>query len=264
MPRLHAPLIATVAYILVFHYSHTELDNLFARCHAPGPPPGGNKVQKVTTWLHAADEDSDTDAFRVLGCVLEDFMELNTSNQDRLRCRNQINDALAKYGYAYERGGCIRGGATGAPSRSLETIIRQRDLPAVEKEFNRALASVESDPGQAVTAACAIVESLFKVYIKDKGLKSPGEQTLKPLWREVKGHFSQHFSARPETVEAQDMIVILGGLAAVLNGVGDLRTHAGSAHGRGPKSYELKPADARLAVHAAHTVVVFVLGKWSG
>jgi len=264
MPRLPAPLIATVAEILANHYSHTDLNTLFTRCRAPGLPSGGNKVQKVTGWLHAADDDSETDAFRVLGCVLKNFMERNTNQQDWLNYRIQIMEALAEFGFAYGTGGNIRGGATGVPSRSLETIIRQRDLTTVETEFNRALASVESDPGQAVTAACAIVESLCKVYIEDNGLEFPREQTLKPLWKVVRGHFSQSFSAQPGSLEAQDMIVILGGLTSALNGIGDLRTHAGSAHGRGRESYELKPTDARLAVHAAHTVVAFVLEKFSG
>lgn len=52
---------------------------------------------------------------------------------------------------------------------------------------------------------------------------------------------------------------ILGGLASIVNGVGDLRTHAGSAHGHGNQGYQLEARHARLAVHAAHTVVGFVL-----
>jgi len=55
------------------------------------------------------------------------------------------------------------------------------------------------------------------------------------------------------------MMTILGGMTATLNGIGDLRTHAGSAHGHGRDHLELEPKHARLAVHAAHTVVTFVL-----
>ncbi|MCY4059405.1 MAG: abortive infection family protein, partial [Gammaproteobacteria bacterium] len=48
----------------------------------------------------------------------------------------------------------------------------------------------------------------------------------------------------------------------VVDGVGSLRTHIGSAHGRGRKSYSVHARHARLAVHASHTLVAFVLETW--
>ena len=57
-------------------------------------------------------------------------------------------------------------------------------------------------------------------------------------------------------------IPILGGLSSIVDGVGALRTHAGSAHGRGKKGYEIQPRHARLAVYAAHTLVLFALETW--
>ncbi|MXX23386.1 MAG: abortive infection family protein [Rhodospirillales bacterium] len=55
---------------------------------------------------------------------------------------------------------------------------------------------------------------------------------------------------------------MLSGLASVVDGVGSLRTHIGSAHGRGRKSYSVHARRARLAVHASHTLVAFVLETW--
>lgn len=122
----------------------------------------------------------------------------------------------------------------------------------------RALATVERDPPSAVTAACSIIESLCKVYIEDNGLILPSDQSIKPLWRTVQ----LHLGLGPQSVQTDDMRQILGGLASIVNGVGDLRTHAGSAHGRGHQGIQLEPKHARLAVHAAHTVVGFVLETW--
>ena len=45
-------------------------------------------------------------------------------------------------------------------------------------------------------------------------------------------------------------------------GIGALRTHASSAHGAGKKIYNLQPRHARLAIHAAHTVALFILESW--
>jgi Abortive infection C-terminus len=49
------------------------------------------------------------------------------------------------------------------------------------------------------------------------------------------------------------------GLLAIVEGIGTLRTHASSAHGAGKTTYRLEPRHARLAIHAAHTVVLFSL-----
>ena len=254
MPSLPNPLIAAAADILSSHYySHGQINNLFTQCHASGPPPEGNLARKITLWLTES-----TEPFALLGCVLENFMEQVTESPDWLDRRAKINRALATHGLSYGQGGHIIGGATGAPSRSLDSIIRERDLPAVLAEFDRALSTVERDPPAAVTAAGAIVESLCKGYIAENGLTLPSDQSIRPLWKMVQ----EHLGLGPRSIVTDDIRQILGGLATVLNGVGDLRTHAGSAHGRGHEAFNVEPRHARLAVHAAHTLVHFVLETW--
>jgi hypothetical protein len=63
-------------------------------------------------------------------------------------------------------------------------------------------------------------------------------------------------------VEDNDLRKILTGLNSIVDGIGALRTHAGSAHGRGVMKYKIQPRHARLAVHAAHTLTVFLLESW--
>jgi len=254
-PLLPNPLIATVASILSeHHYSHRLIDNLFTGCNAPDLPPGGNLISKITAWLRKSPTP-----FALLGCVLENFMELETESPEWLSRRAKINRALSAHGLSYGYGGHIVGGATGAPSRSLDSIVRERDIPAVRIEFERALTAVERDPPAAVTASCAIVESLCKVYIAENHLTLPTDQSIRPLWKIVQ----EHVGLGPRSVVTDDMRQILGGLATVLNGVGDLRTHAGSAHGQGHDAFTVEPRHARLAVHAAHTLVTFVLETWT-
>lgn len=62
-----------------------------------------------------------------------------------LGVREQMMRVLAEHGLTYGIGGQIHPEATGASSRSLETIFHERDLPAVRAEFDRALNSVERD-----------------------------------------------------------------------------------------------------------------------
>jgi hypothetical protein len=252
--RLPPPLIHTVADVLsIHHYSHSKITTLFVSCGAPEQSVGGNLIERMTAWLKESENP-----FALLGCVLENYMELDTQNPEWLKGRERLTTTLAKYGFAYERGGHIVGGATGAPSRSLDSIIRNRDLPAVRDEFDRALDSVERDPPAALTAACAIVESLCKVYITENNLTLPSDLSIRPLWKIVQ----EHLGLGPRTAVTDDMRQILGGLATVLNGDGDFRTHAGSAHGRGNDALTIESRHARLAVHAAHTLVNFVLETW--
>lgn len=47
-----------------------------------------------------------------------------------------------------------------------------------------------------------------------------------------------------------------------MQGIASLRTHSSSAHGQGKKTYQLEPRHARLAVHSAHTIALFILETW--
>ena len=251
--------IAEVSRALARHYySHSALNNLFMRCGALGDPPPGNLIDKSSAWVRRANEEAGVDAFAVLGCILEEYMDEETEVADRLGQRDRIKRALAHHGLAYHRGGRITGGEAGAPSRTLQSIIRDRDLSALEVEFERASASVDSDPPAAVTAACAIVESACKVYIEDEHLQMPHDQSVKPLWRAVQ----RHLGLQPNATENHDMLRVLGGLASIVDGVGSMRTHAGSAHGRGRDPHTVEARHARLAVHSAHTLVTFILESW--
>ncbi|MCK1339825.1 abortive infection family protein [Bradyrhizobium sp. 38] len=61
---------------------------------------------------------------------------------------------------------------------------------------------------------------------------------------------------------ANDVRTILGGLNSVVNGVGALRTHGGDAHGRERGYRRIDPRIARLAIHSASTVSLFLVETW--
>lgn len=102
------------------------------------------------------------------------------------------------------------------------------------------------------------MESIFKIYIAEEGLEAPRKLDLRPTWAVVR----EDLNFDPSKLEDRDLKEILSGLASVINGVGALRTHASTAHGAGKKTYKIESRHARLAVHAAHTVALFVLESW--
>ncbi|MDY7001462.1 MAG: abortive infection family protein, partial [Thermodesulfobacteriota bacterium] len=247
------PIIAVIADIFSDHYSHAELNRLYSYADAPGDRPEGSKKIKCLEWLARCNKDESVDALKILGKLLEEFMEVELDGryrniEDWEKKRARIEGALANYGLAYLHGGHVRKSGTSGPTRSLKQILRDKDLAAVDKEFERAMETIESDPPASLTAACAIIESLCKIYIEDRGLDLPKEQSIKPLWNIVK----KDLGFDPSRIEDQDLLKILTGLNSIVDGLGALRTHAGSAHGRGKKIYKVQPRHARLAVHTAH------------
>ncbi len=257
-----APVLAVCAEIAATRESHATLDSLFTYAGASGDPPLGSKAAKAQAWLRITNKDEAAKPLDVLGRLIENYMEApldpdNSWDQERQKDRDRISKILAQCELQYVKGGKVVG-ALGAPSRTLEEFIKERDLVSIDLEFNRALSNVEANPREAVSAASNILESVCKVYIAEEGLEAPAKQDLKPVWTLVR----KHLGFDPSTVEDQDLQQVLTGLISITEGIGALRTHASSAHGAGKKSYKLEPRHGRLAVHSAHTVALFILESW--
>lgn len=256
------PVIAVVSDILATRYTHSRIDYFMevAGIHCAGP--FGNKLDKARKYLHSANREL-PDPLRALGRAIAELMEVDTSgyasdtNLDPER--EKIIQVLATNGLAYTKGGYVGAIGTTAVSRTLQDIINSRDLTGLQTEFDRIYKNVETDPASAVTASCALLESLFRTYVEEKQLEMPSEQSIKPLWKAIK----KDLKLDPALVDDDDLKTILSGLATLVEGIGSLRTHKGSAHGRGKTVYKLKPRHARLAAHAAFSLASFVLEAWN-
>jgi len=253
--------MAVVSDALARWYTHAEIDNFMETAGIErDKPPLGNRQVKTQAWLKHANKTC-ADPLGVLGKVIIELMEVASSWEDPETKRpliERVNKALGEYGLAYLKGGHIVKMGVTAVSKALEDIIKARDLSGLQTEFDRIYKNVESDPASAVTASCALLESLFKIYVEENRLEMPSEQSIKPLWKVIR----KDLKLDPAIVDDDDLKTILSGLAAVVEGTGSLRTHKGSAHGRGKTVYKLKPRHARLAAHAAFTLASFVLEAW--
>ena len=260
--EIPAAVLALTAELSSERETHATLDSLFTYAGAPGDPPEGSKHAKALAWLRRANKES-TEPLRVLGRVLEGYMDevLDPSNRwdkERIEKRQKIVKALAEADLQYVKGGKITS-AMGTPTRTLSEFIRERDLESIDQEFQRAVNNATASPREAVSAASNILESVCKVIISDENLPAPAKQDLQSVWGVVR----KHLGMDPSKVEDQDLQQILSGLLSVAHGIGSLRTHASSAHGAGKTPYRLEPRHARLAIHSAHTLCLFVLESWS-
>jgi hypothetical protein len=253
--------IGTVSPILADIFTHSRLNDMFMAAGFPGDVPPGNKSDKVRAWLRRANKECDQPLL-VFGQVIE-FMDsdlhpayIEAQGGDP---REKIRGVLAREGLSYQRGGHILGAALTGPSKSLAERIKSGGVQVIEVEYERAYQTIESDPAAAVTAACAILESVCKTYLEQEGYPLPNKQVLGNLWSEV----ADHLGLTPKVVADDDLRKILQGLYSIADGVAALRTHAGSAHGHSTgKSYKIASRHARLAAHAAHTMAMFVLETW--
>lgn len=137
------------------------------------------------------------------------------------------------------------------------------DFDTVTREIDRALSNAETDPEDAVTAACSVLEAVCRSILIDMGKELPGKKDISGLMKALQDvlGLSPGRTDLPADV-ADDVRQVLSGLTTTAKGIGALRTHGGDVHGRerGRKSVDARIA--RLAVHSASTVALFLIETW--
>ncbi len=194
--EIPAPVIAVLSENMPDLESHASLDNIFSYAEAPGEPPEGSKPVKVQAWLRRVNKEAERPLV-VLGRIIECYMELPDIEENsrsmygmhaadtKKEFKRKIEAILSRCNLTYITGGIISDGSS-TPSRSLAELIKGRDIPSIDAEFTRALANVNSEPREAVSAACNILESIFKTYITDENLEMPQKQDLQNVWKVVR------------------------------------------------------------------------------
>lgn len=145
----------------------------------------------------------------------------------------------------------------------LQKMSSEWTLDTVEREITRALEGVDKDPETAITAACSMLESVCRSIILGRGEDLPERMDIQTLYKKVRGIFELNpdKAVKPATVES-DVRTILAALGNVISGIGALRTHTGSAHGRERGFVRVDPRIARLAVNSATSYSLFLIETW--
>jgi hypothetical protein len=190
------------------------------------------------------------------------------SGPDKLQAViDYLNARLAYDGLELQRvGQQVRLGTPGRSSSVVDALVSAVviiDFDTVSRDLDRALSSAENDPEDAVTSACSVVESVCRSVLIELGLPLPAKKDVQGLYQAVR----EPLGLTPDKAGvsddiANDVRTILGGLNSVVNGVGALRTHGGDAHGRERGYRRIDPRIARLAIHSASTVSLFLVETW--
>lgn len=180
---------------------------------------------------------------------------------------DHLNRALRFDGFeVQQQGGRIRlveAGKNVPVLAELAGLSEVIDFDTVSRDLDRALASSQTDPEDAVTAACSTVESVCRSILIELGQPLPAKKDVQGLYNAVK----QPLGLSPDRSDidpliANDVRQILSGLATVIGGVGALRTHGGDAHGREKGFARIDARIARLSIHAASTAALFLIETW--
>lgn len=262
--NIPSSVIGVVSSVIAsYYYSHSKLNILFMSAGAPGEAPEGNCETKCTNWLKRCNDDPSVDSLKVLGDLLQEFMDkeqepFGQESSILTEGQNRIKSVLGKNQLEYHINGHIRLAGFSPTNNTLEDYLKSGDFSSVEKEFERAIKNINTDPHAAITAASSIIEAVCKAYIETFNLDMPTKQNIVPLWKSVQ----QHLGLNLDKNLREDQKKIIQGLFSIVDGVGSFRTHIGSAHGRGISPPQIITSEARLAVNSAHTLVIFILDCW--
>lgn len=136
-------------------------------------------------------------------------------------------------------------------------------LDTVERDLDRILESLEKDPEDAITAACAMAESVCRSILSELECELPKDKSLSSLYKAVKSHLQLSADRVDLKSEAdEDIRAILGALSTLAGNIGALRTKDGDAHGRERGRRRVDARIARLAVNASSTLSLFLLETW--
>lgn len=208
--------------------------------------------------------NGDPDGFAVITEIVETLVHEHADGNDPSEMVEYLNRRLSSDGLCVVNRGesyvLVRMGEDTELIEAVDEAVDWLDWDSVRSEVSRAREHIVSDPEDAVTAACSIVESICKCLLDEMGKPYPNKQDICGLVREV----SRHLDLSPGQKDLPaDIKQILSGLVSVTAGVGALRTHGGDAHGRGRGESTVDPRTARLAVHAASAISLFYVETWN-
>lgn len=132
--------------------------------------------------------------------------------------------------------------------------LRSFDADGVHEVWEKALARRDGDPDGAVTVARTLLETVIKRILDDRGICHAEGEDLPRIYRKV----AEALNLAPEQHAHEAIKAILGGAAAVVNGIGTLRNKMSDAHGRAAP-VRAQARHASLAVNMAGAMATFLI-----
>jgi hypothetical protein len=188
-----------------------------------------------------------------LADVIRDVLEDGAPDPARERDYWALQALVERDGWEYRDGRLVPVG--GGVLERLTESVQEYNLTVLQADIERALASVDTDPADSITAASSMLESACKRVLDALGASYPRRQDAYHLYAAAADALG--ISPSPGTPEA--IRRLNGALATAAQQIGAVRTGYGDAHGRSERDAKLESRHARLAIGAAATVAAYLL-----
>lgn len=246
-----------------------KLEAWFKKLDVPFQLEGETRVSATVTAIRAALFIDNGDG-QFIGRVIEsaaDPRDFITDPQRHTAVVEYLNKHLVFDGFKIEMAGrkmrLVEITETSLVTSELSAMAAGIDFDTASRDLDRALRAASGDPELAVTSACAVVESVCRSILVELDIEFPAKQDIAGLYRALRdllGLDPMKEGLAPEIVA--DVRRVLSGLITTVEGVGSLRTHVGGAHGKEKGFRRIDARIAKLAIHSASTVALFLIETW--
>jgi hypothetical protein len=246
----------------------SEIERLMVECGLDFRVGSSSRMSALADFLRAllAEPDGAAKVERVIlrASEADDYLDEEGAQEKVVA---HLNRHLARDGRRIvlhgDRPQLMATGRSGAVVGSVSAKAATLDFDTVRRDLDRALDGAGSDAEDAVTAACSVVEAVCRSILVELKLDLPAKKDIDGLVRAVQEPLglSPARSDLPAEI-AGDVRQVLSGLATTARGIGALRSHAGDAHGREKGFKRIDGRIARLAIHAASTLALFLIETW--
>ncbi len=193
---------------------------------------------------------------------------VRSDQQESERLRQLFNEYLAVDGYEIIERSKISGYPVYSGRRKVEGIPLSVNLAKSQEIFNaeylsrqvnRIEAAIPHDPDLAIGTSKELVETCCKTILQERGVTFDDRWELTKIVKETYNQLKLTPDDIPQTAKASQTVKrLLSNLAAVTQGLAELRNSYGTGHGRSALSKGLTPRHAKLAVGAATALAVFL------
>ena len=250
--------------------SGPKIEQFFLDCGLDMRIGSSSRVPATTEFLRKTAQDYEGNGGTYFKRIIEKVSDpreyLNEPDKAKA-VREHLNAALAADGLKVVVGNgkavLVERQASGGIVEPFIAKVATIDFDTVQIEIARALASIDNDPEDAVTAACSLIEAVCRSILVELALPLPTKKDIDGLIRAIQSPLglSPGRSDLPPEIEV-DIRQTLSGLTSVAKGVGALRTHGGDAHGREKGYRRIDARIARLALNAASSLALFLIETW--
>ena len=144
--------------------------------------------------------------------------------------------------------------------KTAREILNGTDLSYVLQQITRMEAAVNNDPDLAIGTAKELIETCCKTILSERGIEPPRNADIPKLVKLTSRELKLTPDDIPDRAKSSDTIkILLSNLAAITQGIAELRNRYGTGHGKNARSKGLGPRHAKLAVGSASTLAMFLV-----